>query len=73
MQVLSERVKTFTGAVMSSKKIREWYHEYVEKESFLEDLRGSWKREMFLEEYSYSVRFQLYLKNERKLTVDVAT
>jgi hypothetical protein len=73
MQVLSERVKTFTGAVMSSKKIREWYHEYVEKESFLEDLRGSWKREMFLEEYGYSLRFQLYLKNERKLTVDVAT
>jgi hypothetical protein len=73
MQVLSERVKTFTGAVTSSKKIREWYHEYVEKESFLEDLRGSWKREMFFEEYGYSLRFQLYLKNERKLTVDVAT
>jgi hypothetical protein len=73
MQVLSERVRNIAGGVISSKKIREWYHEYLDKESFQEDLRGSWKREMFLEEYGYSLRFQLYLKNERKLTVDVAT
>jgi hypothetical protein len=58
---------------MSSKKIREWYHEYIEKENFQEDLRGSWKRDMNLEVYGYSLRFQLYLKNEMKLTVDVAT
>lgn len=28
---------------------------------------------MFLDEYGYSLRFQIYLKNERKLTVDIAT
>jgi hypothetical protein len=28
---------------------------------------------MFLEDYDYALRFQMYLKNERKLTVDAAT
>lgn len=28
---------------------------------------------MFLEEYGYDLRFKIYLKNERKLTIDVAT
>lgn len=28
---------------------------------------------MFLEEYGYALRFQIYMKNERKLSVDVAT
>jgi hypothetical protein len=73
MNILSERVRSFTGSVISAKKIREWYHEYLDKQSFEEDLRGTWKREMFLEEYGYSLRFQIYLKNEKKLTVDAAT
>ena len=58
---------------MSSRKIREWYNEYLENGSFEEDMRGCWKRDMFLEEYGYSLRFQIYLKNEKKLTVDIAT
>jgi hypothetical protein len=73
MNTLSERVRLLTGAVISAKKIREWYHEYLEKDSFEEDFRGSWKRDSFLEENGYSIRFQIYLKNERKLTVDLAT
>jgi hypothetical protein len=73
MIVLSEKVRALTGAIISSKKIREWYNDYLENESFEEDLRGCWRRDMFLEEYGYSLRFQIYLKNERKLTVDIAT
>lgn len=73
MIVLSERVRDFTGAIISAKKIREWYNDYLENENFEEDLRGCWRRDMFLDEYGYSLRFQIYLKNERKLTVDIAT
>ena len=28
---------------------------------------------MFLDEYGYSLRFQIYFKNEIELTVDIAT
>lgn len=73
MNILSDRVRAQTGCVISAKKIREWYHEYLEHENFEEDLRGGWKRDMFLEEYGYALRFQIYMKNERKLTVDIAT
>lgn len=38
--VLSERVRDFTGAIISAKKIREWYNDYLENENFEEDLRG---------------------------------
>ena len=72
MIILSEKVRTLTGAVISAKKIREWYHNYLENQSFEEDSRGTWKREMFLEGYGYSLRFQIYLKNEKRLTVDAA-
>ena len=73
MCIISEKVRDLTGSVISCKKLREWYNEYLLKKSFEEDLRGSWKRDMFLEEYGYDLRFKIYLKNERKLTVDVAT
>jgi hypothetical protein len=73
MDILSERARAETGHAISSRKIREWYHEYLENQSFEEDLRGSWKRDMFLEDYDYALRFQIHLKNERKLTVDAAT
>ena len=73
MVIISEKVRALTGDAVSNKKIREWYHDYLESGSFEEDLRGSWKRDMFLDEYGYSLRFQMYLKNERKLTVDIAT
>ena len=38
--VLSESVRDFTGAIISAKKIREWYNDYLENENFEEDLRG---------------------------------
>jgi hypothetical protein len=43
---------------MSSRKIREWYNEYLENGSFEEGMRGCWKRDMFLEEYCYSLDFK---------------
>jgi hypothetical protein len=73
MESLSERARAETGNAISSRKIRDWYHDYLENQSFEEDLRGSWKRDMFLEDYDYALRFQIYLKNERKPTVDTAT
>ena len=73
MNILSDKVRQLARNAMSSRKIREWYNEYLENGSFEEDMRGCWKRDMFLEEYGYSLRFQIYLKNEKKLTVDIAT
>ena len=70
---ISEEVRLLSGGRISSKTIRMWYHEYMEKESFQEDCRGSYARATFIEQYGYTQRFQLYLKNERKLTVDAAT
>ncbi len=32
MIILSEKVRTLTGAVISAKKIREWYHDYLENQ-----------------------------------------
>lgn len=45
----------------------------MEKESFQEDCRGPHARKTVIEEYEYTRRFQLYPKNERKLTVNAAT
>jgi hypothetical protein len=73
MCALSERAKVLTGSVISGSKIREWYNEYLERGTFEEDLRGSWKRDMFLEDFGYGLRFKMYLKNARKITVDIAT
>lgn len=70
---ISDEVRRQSGGLISSKTIRVWYHEYIEKESFMEDRRGSHARTNFIDEHGYTQRFQLYLKNERKLTVDVAT
>ena len=57
MNVLSKRVRVETGAVISAKKMREWDHEYLEHGNFEEELRGGWKRDMFLEEYGYALIF----------------
>ena len=70
---ISEEVRLLSGGRISSKTIRIWYHEYMEKESFQEDCRGSHARKTFIEEFGYTKRFQLYLKNERKLTVNAVT
>jgi hypothetical protein len=41
--------------------------------NFKEDLRGCYERNFFLEEHGYKRRFELYLKNERHLSVNSAT
>jgi hypothetical protein len=52
MIIVSERVRFLTaGAVISAKKTREWNNDYLVKESFEEDLKGCWKRNVFLEEH----------------------
>lgn len=73
MAVLSEEVAGQTGKKISPKTALVWYNEYVESGGFKEDTRGVWDRESFLEEYGYKLRFEIYLKNQRKMTVDVAT
>ena len=70
---ISDDVRLLSGGHISSRTIRVWYNEYIEKQSFQEDCRGSHERTTFIEDYGYGQRFQLYLKNERKLTVETAT
>ena len=70
---IAEEVCLLAGGHISAKTIRMWYHEYIVNKSFKEDSRGTHTRVTFLEQYGYSMRFQIYLKDERKLTVDVVT
>lgn len=72
MVLISDSVRCETGGRVSSKTIRAWYNEFLELKGFKEDLRGMWQRECFLDAYDYSLRFLMYLKNQRKLTVDRA-
>ena len=71
MASLSYSVAKQTGKKISLKTALVWYNEYIEKGGFKEDARGVWDRESFLEEYGYKLRFVIYLKNQRRLTVDV--
>ena len=73
ISLISEEVRQLSGGKVSSRTVRVWYNEYQEKSLFKEDCRGSYARKSFLEEYGYSLRFQLYLKNERRLTVAAVT
>ena len=73
MGSVADEVRLLTANHIFAKTIRAWYHEHMDNKSFKEDCRGSHDRVTFLEEYGYSLRFKLYLKNEKKLTVDVAT
>lgn len=70
---ISDDVRFLSGDHISSRTIRVWYNEYIEKQSFQEDCRGTHERTSFIEDYGYCQRFKLYLKNEKKLTVDAAT
>lgn len=72
IEKISSEVRLESGGNLSAKTIRVWYHDYIDHESFQEDRRGAFTRVTFLQEYDYSLRFQIYLKNERKLTVDTA-
>ena len=57
MMKMSDDVRLLFGGYVSSKTIRIWYHEYIEKESFQENCRGSHASTTFIEEYGYSHRF----------------
>jgi hypothetical protein len=72
MTVLVERVHEECRKIKSQKTIRKWYNEVKEYGLFKEDLRGCFQRISFLEEYNYTRKFQLYLRNEKHLTVDEA-
>ena len=52
--------------------IRKWYNEFKEYGLFKEDRRGCYERRNFLDDYDYTRRFVLYLKNEKHLSVDQA-
>lgn len=72
MVLIAEEVRLLAGGHISAKTIRMWYHEYIDNKSFKEDSRGTHDRVTFLEQYGYSMRFKIYLRNVRKLTVEVA-
>lgn len=72
MSAISDQVRIESGKKISSKTIRAWYNEYLEFKGFKEDARWAWVRETFLETYNYKLRFKMYLKNQRRLTVDTA-
>lgn len=72
IEKISNDVRLESGGNISAKTIRVWYHDYIDHESFQEDRRGTFTRVTFLVEYDYSLRFQIYIKNERKFTVDTA-
>ena len=53
--------------------IRQWYNEFCKYQKFKQNLQGLRDRESFLEEFNYTRRFYLYLKYEKKLSVNSAT
>ena len=73
MGIIANIVNNEPNKKISSKTLRKWYNEFDEYEKFKEDLRGCYERNSFLTEYGYKRRFELYLKNERHLSVDAAT
>ena len=70
-QIVSN-VSNETDGIVSTKVILKWYHEFQEFRHFKEDMRGCHLRHFLLDEYSLKRPFELYLKNEKHLTVDVA-
>ena len=72
MASVAESVFLECNKIISAKTIRKWYNEFKELGLFKEDLKGCYERRSFLSEYNYSRKFELYLKNERHLTVDEA-
>ena len=72
MGSLVEKVYCDSKKTVSQKRIRNWYNEFKELGLFKEDLRGCYQRISFLKEYNYMRLFQLYLRNEKFLSVDEA-
>jgi hypothetical protein len=72
MGMIVEKVCEESERKMSQTTIRKWYNEFKDHGLFKEDLRGCYERMSFLEEYNYTRKFQLYLRNEKHLKVDEA-
>lgn len=72
MTAVVDRVFQECGREVAASTIRKWYNEFKDYGLFKEDLRGCYDRRMFLDEHNYKRKFQLYLKNEKHLTVDEA-
>ena len=72
MGTLATMVSDETDGIISNKTILKWYHEFKKFKMFKEDMRGCHLRRFVLEEYGLKRPFELFLKNERHLTVDVA-
>ena len=73
MGIIANIVNNESNKKISSKTLRKWYNEFDEYGKFKEDFRGCYERNFFLTEYGYKRRFELYLKNERQLSVAAAT
>ena len=72
MVVMTAKVSSLTGDIVKAATISKWCAEFREHGMFKEDLRGCYQRRFFLEEHGLRRQFELYLKNERSLTVDAA-
>ena len=68
-QIVSN-VSIETDGIVSTKVILKWFHEFQEYRQFKEDMRGCHLRHFLLEEYGLKRPFELFLKNEKHLTVD---
>ena len=73
MAVIAEEAIEESNRKISARTLRKWYNEFEEFNKFKEDLRGCYERNFFLEEHGCKRRFELYLKNERHLSVNSAT
>ena len=72
VEIMASQVSTDTDGIVATKTVLKWYREYKEYKMFKEDMRGCHLRRFILEEYGLQRPFELFLKNERHLTVDVA-
>ena len=72
MVMMTSKVSDGTGNFVKAVTISKWCAEFREHGMFKEDLRGCYQRRFFVEEHGLRRQFELYLKNERSLTVDVA-
>ena len=59
-------------SIVTSSTFKKWFNEFEHFGMFKENLRGCYERISLLEQYGYKSKFQLYLKNERHLSVEEA-
>lgn len=72
MEFITAKVSAVTNKVVTAKTVAKWLREFKRYGLFKEDIRGCHQRRYFLEEHDLLRQFELYLKNEKSLTVDIA-